>query len=513
MGEHTALLNNVEGPYKRQRIGDGVSLILAKESNTPYKYTFDETKYTYDEAVSYAKKLGVDNVINARLSMKATNGKPEIDGRIWSAGMHHVFVNDKPARVYVPEETIMNTFEGVRNLIQDQGRLPIGIDHLSDDTLIENEILAKMNLLDVGSVSKVGTDGQSIYILDSELTNQQIRELNSQGELPAYSIVGAMDAKPCPSGQADYVVNSIDVERVDIVQDGGCQVCKVGAQPGELILTSKKSEEKIMAGSTDAAWDGSASRFSIEQWKNSCLIQVCDNDTKNCYKLPVKEPDGTLNSNAVKAAYAVLKGGMGGVQASAEQKAAALKKVEGYYKELGMKHADAKAKNGDKMVEANEAPVEEVPVTDEIKEDAEKLEDDVEETLDDVEEVADDVKEDAEDVVEVVDDVVDELKKEINELKEELKKFGGKKPKEDVSAKASEEVDKLIKAGKALPKMKAGLVKTYEADPEAFATLAASMPKMVKMETKAKFAKKAKEDKEAAEEAAMQELIKQAFRL
>ena len=135
----------------------------------------------------------------------------------------------------------MNTFQSIRELIDSQGRMPIGIDHLSDSILEDNEILAKMNLLDVGSVSKVGTDGQSIYILDSELTNDQIKHLNSQGELPSYSIVGGMDAKPCPTGQADYVVKSIDVERVDIVEEGGCQVCKVGAQPDNLILTSKKS--------------------------------------------------------------------------------------------------------------------------------------------------------------------------------------------------------------------------------------------------------------------------------
>jgi hypothetical protein len=243
MTNHEAIINQVEGPYKKQRVGDGVSLILAKESNTPFKYIFNSDKYTYEEAKDYALKLGVDNVIRAKLSMKATNGKPEVDGRIWSSGMHHVYVNDRPARIYVPEETIMQTFGSIKSLIKDQGRMPIGIDHLSESVLGENEILAKMNLLDVGDVTKVGTDGSSIYILDSELKNQQIKDLHADSALPAFSIVGAMDAKPCPNGKADYVVNSIDVERVDFVEAGGCSVCKVGEQPDKLILTSKQVVE------------------------------------------------------------------------------------------------------------------------------------------------------------------------------------------------------------------------------------------------------------------------------
>lgn len=404
--------------------GSGVSLILCEKDGKmeAVSYRFDKTKFTPEQAKAWlekhnlrADKFEAASDVKAKLSMKASKGVPEIDGRIWSAGMHHVFVNDKPARVYVPEETIMNTFNSIRGLINNQGRMPIGIDHLSDSILADNEILAKMNLLDVGSVSKVGTDGQSIYILDSELSNQQIKELNSLGELPSYSIVGAMDASECPSGKADYVVNSIDVERVDIVQEGGCQVCKVGAQPTDLILTSKKSMEEF-------------------------------------------------------------------------------------------------------NMEANEAPVEaveETPVVDEVP--AEPVVEEKPEEVKEEEVVVEDVAVEEEAVeVEEEPDVVAELRKEIAELKADLKDLGGKKPK--VEAKDAEKaVNTLIKEGKALPKMKAGLIATYEADPEAFATLAASMPKMVTMEAKAKLAKKNKEaeaEKAQAEaDARLKAQIEQAFRI
>lgn len=417
--------------FKRLNQGSGVSLILCIKDgkSSAQSYRFKKDKFTPEQAKEWLKKhdikyIGFEkasegNDMNAKFSMKASNGKPEIDGRIWSAGMHHVFVNDKPAKVYVPEETIMDAFTSVRDLINREGRMPIGIDHLSDSILSDNEILAKMNLLDVGSVSKVGTDGRSIYILDSELTNQQIKDLHSLGELPSYSIVGALDADKCPSGQADYVVKAINVERVDLVEEGGCQVCKVGAQPDNLILTSKKSMEEF------------------------------------------------------------------------------------------------------DMVEANEAPVEEVRETEEVVE--EPVEEAVEEEVKEEEVVEDGVQEEVEEegeeeVVEVEEESSDlaALRKEIADLKDELKDLGGKKPK--VEAKAAEKaVSDLIKAGKALPRMKAGLIKTYEADPEAFETLAASMPKMVSMEAKAKLAKDAKKDeedkKQKAEADAQKAQLEQIFRV
>ena len=61
------------------------------------------------------------------------------------------------------------------------------------------------------------------------------------------------------------------------------------------------------------------------------------------------------------------------------------------------------------------------------------------------------------------------------------------------------------------------LIATYEADPEAFATLAASMPKMVQMDAKAKLAKKAKKEEEEqakqAEEAALNKQLEEIFRV
>jgi HK97 family phage prohead protease len=83
---------------------------------------------------------------------------------------------------------------------------------------------------------------------------------------------------------------------------------------------------------SDAAWDGSASRFTIEQWRRSCLIHPSsESDSKDDYKLPVREPNGALNRNAVHAAAGRIHS-LKGVSADAATTAA--KKLVGFYHQL-----------------------------------------------------------------------------------------------------------------------------------------------------------------------------------
>jgi hypothetical protein len=416
MNEHTALLHNTSGPYKRKRIGDGISLLLAKNGDTTisHSYKFDASKYTRDEAQRYLDKLGADIMEFKEAQIRAS--KPEIDGKVWGAGLHHVFVNDEPALVWVEEDTIMDAFKQMKQKISDKGYIDIGIDHLSDDILKNNEILAKMNLLDVGKITDIVTDGRGIFINDSHITNDSIRYLNEIGELPAYSIVGVMDAKPCPTGKADYVLKSIDVERVDLVNEGGCTSCKVGAQP-DIVLTAKlstKNEEKdIMVDANEAPKEESVEEVTKEE-------EVPDNEAA-----PVEEAE------------------------------------------------------------------EVVTVESEKEEDAQKEEDIVE--------VAPEEEQDEQ------ESETEKLRQEIASLKDEIKQLGGKKPSlvsdDTKSIDAEKKVSELIKAGKALPKMKDSLVAIASNNPDEFDRLAASMPKMVMMETKAKLAKVKKEERIASDEA------------
>lgn len=57
---------------------------------------------------------------------------------------------------------------------------------------------------------------------------------------------------------------------------------------------------------SDASWDGSPSRFTDEEYARSCVLDrgPSVSTVKERYSLPVREPDGTMNRNAVHAAAA-----------------------------------------------------------------------------------------------------------------------------------------------------------------------------------------------------------------
>lgn len=59
-----------------------------------------------------------------------------------------------------------------------------------------------------------------------------------------------------------------------------------------------------------------------------------DEKTKALCKLPIFEPGGALNRNAVHAAAGVLAGARGGVQAPPEKRRAAARALIGRYREL-----------------------------------------------------------------------------------------------------------------------------------------------------------------------------------
>ena len=98
---------------------------------------------------------------------------------------------------------------------------------------------------------------------------------------------------------------------------------------------------------SSAPWDGSASRFTPEQWRASCLVDTGegDPDAKSRYKLPVREPSGAVNRAALGAAAAALAGGRGGgVQISPAQKKTAARKLAGLYRKFDLPVPDSLAR-------------------------------------------------------------------------------------------------------------------------------------------------------------------------
>lgn len=85
-------------------------------------------------------------------------------------------------------------------------------------------------------------------------------------------------------------------------------------------------------------WNGDPARFTDEEYQRSCLIdRGGDAPVKERCSLPVLEPNGDLNANALGPAAGALRGARGGLMdVSAEMKAMAARKLVRFYRQAGM---------------------------------------------------------------------------------------------------------------------------------------------------------------------------------
>jgi len=100
---------------------------------------------------------------------------------------------------------------------------------------------------------------------------------------------------------------------------------------GMILEAARRAQEAddTAVEASDKPWSGfSPSDYDDDQWKRACLIDTGDGEGKQRYKLPVKEPDGTLNRNAVHAAASRI----GQVQVGADAKKSAAKKLVSLYR-------------------------------------------------------------------------------------------------------------------------------------------------------------------------------------
>ena len=173
------------------------------------------------------------------------------DTNIWTTGPMNLWVNNEPAKVYVPETNVKSTYEILQSRLSKQGSIPIGIDHLADNIIKANPILAKLNLLDVGEITKIKYADDTISIVEAELTNPLIQELYENGELDMVSIVANSTTSECPKDY-DYIVDTTDITRVDIVEKGACPTCSIPKPSDGTVVYARysiqqKMEDNIMA--------------------------------------------------------------------------------------------------------------------------------------------------------------------------------------------------------------------------------------------------------------------------
>lgn len=174
---------------------------------------------------------------------------------IWTKGPMNLWVNNEPAKVYVPDTNVKSTYATLQSRLSKQGRIPIGIDHLADNIIEANPILKKLDLHNVGEITKISYANDTITIEEAELTNPQIKALYEAGELDMVSIVANSTTSDCPKDY-DYIVNTTDITRVDIVEKGACPTCNIPKPQSSdstvvyarySIQTKPTEEEEIMA--------------------------------------------------------------------------------------------------------------------------------------------------------------------------------------------------------------------------------------------------------------------------
>jgi hypothetical protein len=120
---------------------------------------------------------------------------------------------------------------------------------------------------------------------------------------------------------------------------------KVAAAAGLVFASRTESVPQDLAAASvsDKPWsDFTEADYSIEQWRKACLIGPdTASESKADYKLPVREPSGTLNRNGVHAAASRINQVSG---VSTEQKQAAAKKLVALYKQLDEDPPDSLSK-------------------------------------------------------------------------------------------------------------------------------------------------------------------------
>ena len=167
----------------------------------------------------------------------------------WTHGDMDLFVNNEPAHVYIPKSNVKEAYQNVQSRLSEDGSIPIGIDHLPDNIIKANPILAKLDLLNVGKITEIEYANDTISIVEAELTNPLIKQLYLDGELDMVSIVATSNVSECPNDY-DYIVNHTDITRVDIVEKGACPTCNIPKpHDDEPVVYARYSikEELIMA--------------------------------------------------------------------------------------------------------------------------------------------------------------------------------------------------------------------------------------------------------------------------
>jgi HK97 family phage prohead protease len=181
----------------------------------------------------------------------------------------------------------------------------------------------------IGSVKQLKSTVEGLWFragFTKDERGQRARQLARDGHLSGVSVGWLPVGQPrfkTVDGKAVQVIGEARVHEISLTP--------IPANPLAQLASVKSLETKAVS---DKPWsDFTAADYSPEQWRRACLIDTGQGapDSKDRYKLPVREPSGALNRNGVHAAAGGH--GVGAVQGvSPEKKQAAARALVGLYR-------------------------------------------------------------------------------------------------------------------------------------------------------------------------------------
>ena len=232
---------------------------------------------------------------------------------IWTPGTMHLYLNQKPTKAYIPETNVQEAYKKLQSRLSKQGSIPIGIDHLADNIIKANPILAKLNLLDVGEITEIQYTDDAIIIAEAELTNPLIKKLYNKGELDMVSIVADSTTSECPKNPDYTIVDTTDITRVDIVEKGACPTCNIPKPSDETQVVYARypiqevKEDNIMAEEAITMEEIQDTVATVVQEAIKPLNEKIDKIDERITKLETgEEPPSTNGEDEVEAMKAEI---------------------------------------------------------------------------------------------------------------------------------------------------------------------------------------------------------------
>jgi uncharacterized protein len=211
-------------------------------------------------------------------------------------------------------------------------RIPIVWSHMSGDPAMVIGSIDPARAVETND----GLVIQGQLDLTSEAAREALRLLKS-GDVSGWSF--GYKVPPDGERQRDQYR---EIFEIDLLEVGPTPV-PMNDATRTMVAKAEDGFRRALVETFTKEWDGSPSRFSDEQYAASCILDLADcsaewkdRPVKERYSLPIKDPGGGFNPDALGPAAAALAGARGGVKACPEAIAKARRRLLVAYRLLDM---------------------------------------------------------------------------------------------------------------------------------------------------------------------------------